>query len=77
MNRYQPATHSEAVTVQAMLDAARHFGLSRAEAWQTFSEALSGILTDPSSPEYLDEVAGALAREIVEKQRRILGEQGS
>jgi hypothetical protein len=72
MERYQPATRSEGVTVHAMLGAAIHFGLTREEAWQAFNQVLAAGLMDATAPEYRDEVAGALAREILEKQRRIL-----
>jgi hypothetical protein len=58
------------VPLQVILDAAVQFGLSRDEAWQTVDEALyrasaSGL------PDCLDELAGALARSILAKQRRI------
>jgi hypothetical protein len=53
-----------------VLNAAIAFGLTREEAWRTFNLALSGARLE-TVPEYYDEIAGALAREILAKQRRI------
>jgi hypothetical protein len=72
MDRKQGATYTETVPVQVMLDAATQFGLTREEAWRTFNAALPSAPTVTDVPEFLDEVAGAFAREILAKQRRIL-----
>lgn len=54
-----------------MLNAAIDFGLTRDEAWRTFNLALSRARLE-TVPEYCDEIAGALAEEILSKQRRML-----
>jgi len=72
MDRFHATAHTDAAAAQQMLDAAVLFGLTREEAWLAFNDALADALTDVDSPEYLDEVAGALAREILAKQRRMI-----
>jgi lantibiotic modifying enzyme len=54
-----------------VLNAAIDFGLTREEAWRTFSDALSTAHVE-TVPDYYDAIAGALAQEILFKQRRIL-----
>jgi hypothetical protein len=68
MDPHLPPTY--ATTPRAVLNAAIAFGLTREEAWRTFNLALSGARLE-TVPEYYDEIAGALAREILAKQRRI------
>jgi hypothetical protein len=75
MDRFRPATDVRTVPVQSMLAAATQFGLTREEAWCTFNAALAALPTGTDVPEYLDEIAGSLACEILAKQRRILREQ--
>ena len=58
-----------------MLQAAQDFGLTREEAWRTVAAALVGPRSESAVAQSLDEVAGALAQEILAKQRRILGER--
>jgi hypothetical protein len=58
-----------------MMDAATDFGLTREEAWSTFSDALAGGYSDAN--QYVDDVAGALAQQILSKQRRIQGQPPS
>jgi hypothetical protein len=77
MDRFRPATPVRTPAAQAMLDAATQFGLTREEAWHTFNVALAAAPPDTDVPAYLDEIAGSLVREILEKQRRILREQRS
>jgi hypothetical protein len=61
-----------AVSFQEILDAAVDFGLSQDEIWQTVDEALNRVAGyGVQQPECLDELAGALARSILAKQRRI------
>ena len=55
-----------------MLHAATQFGLTRDEAWLTFKTALAGVLAETTVPDCMDEIAGALAREILAKQRGLL-----
>ena len=55
--------------LQAIFDAARHFGLSADEIWTTFDQSLSESGGDASVTEYLDECAGALAVRILAKHR--------
>jgi uncharacterized membrane protein YebE (DUF533 family) len=63
--------------LQAMLEAARHFGLTDDEVWQTVNASLHGAGNEATVREYLDELAGALARRILSKQRRILADGSS
>jgi hypothetical protein len=53
-----------------MLNTAIDFGLTADEAWGTFNLALSRARHE-TVPEYYDEIAGALAQEILSKQRRM------
>ena len=55
-----------------MLDAATQFGLTREEAWLAFKTTLAGVRAETTVPDCMDEIAGALAREILAKQRRLL-----
>jgi hypothetical protein len=60
-------------TLLAILDAARHFGLSKAEVWQTVDETLRGSADrDATVGESIDELAAALARRILAKERQAL-----
>jgi hypothetical protein len=67
MNSYDIGTPS----LHAICDAAQHFGLTREEVWQTV-DASPPIGGDATVAAYLDEVAGALAVQILAKERRIL-----
>lgn len=58
--------------LQATLDGAIHFGLTEDEVWGTAMEVLRGVESGGTEPDYLEEVAGALARAILSKQRRSL-----
>ncbi|HMI70083.1 MAG TPA: hypothetical protein VK510_08810 [Solirubrobacteraceae bacterium] len=55
--------------LQAIFDAARHFGLTADEIWTTLDESLSESGGDATVIEYLDECAGALAVRILAKHR--------
>jgi hypothetical protein len=60
-----------------ILAAARCFGLSDEQVWQTANEALDATEGDAYADEYADEVAGALARRILaESRRRIARRRG-
>jgi hypothetical protein len=65
--------------LQAIFDGARDFGLTDDEVWQTVNESLRGAGNDATVGEYLEELAAALARRILCKQRRVLagGSSGS
>jgi hypothetical protein len=60
-----------------VLEAAKDFGLTEEEVRTTALEAQFRCWMHPSeaSPELLDQLAGALARAILDKQRRILAER--
>jgi hypothetical protein len=58
-----------------MLDAALDFGLTEEEVRHTVSDAFRETDADTATPEYFDQLAATLARNIVAKQRRILSEQ--
>ena len=55
-----------------MLDAATEFGLTREEAWLAFKTSLAAVRAETAMSDCMDEIAGALAREILAKQRRLL-----
>jgi hypothetical protein len=56
------------------MEAAVDFGLTQEEAWRAFLDSLERPPDAATTGEYLDEIAGVLAREILAKQRRILGQ---
>jgi hypothetical protein len=64
-------TYPATPALKAVLNAAIDFGLTRDEAWQTFNDALARARLETVS-EYFDVIAGALAQEILSKQRRRL-----
>ena len=59
-----------APTLQEIFEGAKGFGLRDEEIWRTVSEAQHWAGPDATVPEYLDELAGALAQRIVIKERR-------
>jgi len=59
-----------APTLQEMFEGAKGFGLRDEEIWRTVSEAQRWAGPEATVPEYLDELAGALAHRIVIKERR-------
>jgi hypothetical protein len=61
--------------LQAVFDGAKRFGLSDEEVWRAFDESLDETGADVSVAEYLDELAGELARRILHKQRRAPSEE--
>jgi hypothetical protein len=59
-----------APTLQEIFEGAKGFGLRDEEIWRTVSEAQRWAGPEATVPEYLDELAGALAERIVIKERR-------
>ena len=59
-----------APTLQEIFEGAKGFGLRDEEIWRTVNEAQHWAGPDATVPEYLDELAGALAHRIVIKERR-------
>ena len=59
-----------APTLQEMFEGAKGFGLSDDEIWRTINESQYWAGPEATAPEYLDELAGALAHRIVIKERR-------
>ena len=59
-----------APTLQEIFEGAKGFGLRDEEIWRTVSEAQRWAGPEATVPEYLDELAGALAQRIVIKERR-------
>jgi hypothetical protein len=59
-----------APTLQGIFEGARDFGLRDDEIWRTANQAQHWTGPDATVPEYLDELAGALAHRIVIKERR-------
>jgi hypothetical protein len=56
--------------LQAIFDAARHFGLTADEIWATLDASLSESGGDATLTKYIDECAGALAVRILAKHQR-------
>ncbi len=64
--------------LQAILDAAKRFGLTDDEVWQTVDDSLGGgVDADATVGECLQELVGALARRIVAKQRNGVDDDSS
>ena len=59
-----------APTLQEIFKGAKDFGLHDEEIWRTVDQAQHWAGPDATIPEYLDELAGALAQRIVIKERR-------
>jgi hypothetical protein len=59
-----------APTLQEIFEGAKGFGLSDDEIWRTVNKSQYLAGPDATVPEYLDELAGALAHRIVIKERR-------
>ena len=60
-----------------MLDAATAFGLTRDEVWGAFRRTLDALPPDFYEEDCMDEIAAALAHEILAKQRRIFAARRS
>jgi hypothetical protein len=56
----------------AVFDGAKQFGLNDGEVLQAINECLYQVGTDASVAEFLDELAGGLARSILLKEQRAL-----
>ena len=59
-----------APTLQEIFEGAKGFGLCDEEIWRAANESQHCAGPDATVPEYLDELAGALAHRIVIKERR-------
>jgi hypothetical protein len=55
-------------SLHAVLDGAKSFGLTDAEAWRVMDQCLNEAGEYATVAEYLDELTDALAREILAKQ---------
>jgi hypothetical protein len=56
--------------LQAIFDAAKHFGLTDDEVWETIDESLYAAGDEATVSECLDDVTAALAGRILAKHRR-------
>ena len=63
-----------APTLQEIFEGAKGFGLCDEEIWRAANESQYCAGPDATVPEYLDELAGALAHRIVIKERRTRSE---
>jgi hypothetical protein len=59
--------------LQATFDAAKHFGLTEDEVWETVDERLYEASSEAAATDYLDDISAALAARIIFKQRRSAG----
>jgi hypothetical protein len=56
-------------TLQAIFQSARRFGLSDEAAWRAVDDSLLAVGRHATVAEYLDELAGTLARRILVSER--------
>jgi hypothetical protein len=63
--------------LQAIFEGAKSFGLSDEAAWRTVDDVLIDVGTDATVSEYLHELTGALAREILATARQTTSEERS
>jgi hypothetical protein len=63
-------------SMQAICEAARRFGLTEDETWQAMDECLDYVGPHATAAEFLDELAGALARRILVKERSAVRSAG-
>lgn len=68
--------YPSAPTLQEIFEGAKDFGLRDDEIWRTVNEAQQWAGASATIPEYLDELAGALAHRIVIKERRSRSDRG-
>jgi hypothetical protein len=61
--------------LHVVFEAAKSFGLTDEEVWREANEALAASDGDSHAAGYLDELAGALARRVISKQRAIIAAQ--
>jgi hypothetical protein len=64
--------HESLPPLQAVFEAAKQFGLTDEEAWRAVDETMDAVGADATLRDYLDELSAALARGILDKQRRRL-----
>jgi hypothetical protein len=70
--------YHETPPVQAVFDCAKQFGLTDGEVLRTVNECLCEADSDASVAEFLDELTGVLARNILHKEQHTLSkEQGA
>jgi hypothetical protein len=62
--------HPSAGSLAPILESATRFGLTAEEIWETFLGA-PDRLPDEARDRYLDELSGALARRLLEKERGV------
>lgn len=58
--------------LHAIFDAARHFGLTEAEVWETVDGSLAEAGSAATVTDSMEEVTAALAQRILAKERRAL-----
>jgi hypothetical protein len=58
--------HAPIAPLQAVFDAAKHFGLTDDEVWQAINESFRWADVDSSVGDCLDELVVALARRILQ-----------
>jgi hypothetical protein len=66
--------HNPLPELHAIFECAKRFGLTEDEAWRTLDNSVDEVGPDATISEYVDELVGALARRILEKQRRSASE---
>jgi hypothetical protein len=63
-------TYQTMPSLRSIFDGAKSFGLSDDEVWRMANESMQAAGADATVSDYLDELAGALARSILHKERR-------
>jgi hypothetical protein len=61
--------------VERVFDCARQFGLTEGEVLRTVEKCLSEVDGDDSVAEFLDQLTGTLARNVLEKEQRTFAEE--
>jgi hypothetical protein len=68
--------YSAIAPLRAILDGAKQFGLTDAEILEIVDACAAEVGGDASVVELLDELTGALARNVVAKEQRVLLDEG-
>lgn len=62
--------HPAISPLHSIFDSARHFGLSEQQVWRTVDDSFREVGDDTTVLEYLDDLAAALAHDVLSVARR-------
>jgi hypothetical protein len=74
MRQMDPDDHDHS-PVQAVFDCAKEFGLTDREVLRTINGCLSEAGSDATVAEFVDQLTGALARNILRKEQRTFSKE--